>query len=46
MEKRRMEAIHLFEREVAPAEVARRLEFHRQSASRWRKEWLAAPEQR
>jgi len=41
MEKRRMKAIGLFEREIAPAEVARRLGVHRQSAGRWRKEWLA-----
>ena len=41
MEKRRMKAIRLFEKDIAPAEVARRLGVHRQSASRWRKEWLA-----
>lgn len=36
-----MKAIGLFEKEIAPAEVARRLGVHRQSASRWRKEWVA-----
>lgn len=35
-----MKAAKFFERGVAPAEVARRLDVHRQSASRWRKEWL------
>lgn len=45
MEKRRMKAIRLFERDIAPAEVARRLDVHRQSASRWRKEWLAGGKQ-
>lgn len=41
MQKRRMKAIRLFERDITPAEVARRLGVHRQSATRWRKEWLA-----
>jgi transposase len=41
MEKRRMKAIRLFEKKIVPAEVARRLGVHRQSATRWRKEWLA-----
>jgi len=41
LEKRRMKAIKFFERGVIPAEVARRLDIHRQSASRWRKEWQA-----
>lgn len=36
-----MKAIRLFEKEIYPAEVARRLGVHRQSATRWRKEWLA-----
>lgn len=39
LEKRRMKAIKFFERGIVPAEVARRLGVHRQSASRWRKEW-------
>lgn len=41
LEKRRMKACKLFERGIFPAEVARRLGVHRQSTSRWRKEWLA-----
>lgn len=41
LEKRRMKAIRLFEKDVAPAEVARRLDVHRQSATRWRNQWLA-----
>lgn len=41
MEKRRLKAIRLFEKEISPAEVARRLGVHRQSTTRWRKEWLA-----
>lgn len=36
-----MKAVRLFEKDVSPSEVARRLGVHRQSASRWRKEWLA-----
>ena len=40
LEKRRMKAIKLFEKDVAPAEVARRLDVHRQSATRWRNQWL------
>ena len=40
LEKRRMKAIKLFGRGLVPAEVARRLDVHRQSASRWRREWL------
>lgn len=41
LQKRRMKAVRLFERDIAPAEVARRLGVHRQSATRWRNEWLA-----
>jgi len=41
LEKRRLKAIRLFERGVTPAEAARRLEVHRQSATRWRSAWLA-----
>lgn len=41
LHKRRMKAVRLFEKDIAPAEVARRLGVHRQSAGRWRKEWLA-----
>ncbi len=37
--KRRLKAVRLFEREIAPSEVARRLGVHRQSAGPWRKEW-------
>lgn len=40
LEKRRMKAIKLFEKDIAPAEVARRLDVHRQSATRWRNQWL------
>ena len=36
-----MKAVRLFEKDIAPAEVARRLGVHRQSATRWRKEWQA-----
>lgn len=41
LEKRRMKATKLFERGVTPAEAARKLAVHRQSTSRWRREWLA-----
>lgn len=41
MKNRRMKAVRLFEKDIAPAEVARRLGVQRQSATRWRKEWLA-----
>ncbi|MFT3992315.1 MAG: IS630 family transposase [Luteolibacter sp.] len=41
LQKRRMKAVRLFEKNIAPAEVARRLGVHRQSAGRWRKQWLA-----
>lgn len=36
-----MKAIRLFEKDISPAEVARQVGVHRQSATRWRKEWLA-----
>jgi|GEM_PF-4654304 len=41
MEKRKLKAIRLFEKEITPAEAALRLSVHHQSATRWRKEWLA-----
>ena len=44
LEKRRIEAVRLFEKGFFPAEVARQLCVHRQSTSRWRKEWLAGGE--
>ena len=40
MEKRRLKAVRLFEKDITPAEAARRLGVHRQSTTRWRKEWL------
>ena len=45
LQKRRMKAIRLFEKDITPAEVARRLGVHRQSATRWRKEWMAGGKQ-
>jgi transposase len=39
LEKRRLKAVRLFDKGIAPSEVARRLGVHRQSAGRWRKEW-------
>ena len=39
MERRRKRAARLFEKGVAPAEVARRLEVARQVAYRWRQTW-------
>lgn len=41
LQKRRLKAVRLFEKGIAPSEVARRLGVHRQSAGRWRMEWLA-----
>ena len=41
LQKRRMKAIRLFQKDLTPAEVARRLGVHRRSATRWRKEWMA-----
>ena len=45
LQKRRLKAVRLFEKGISPAEVARRLGVHRQSAGRWRMEWLAGGEQ-
>lgn len=45
LQKRRLRAVRLFEKNITPAEVARRLGVHRQSAGRWRKEWLAGGEE-
>jgi transposase len=39
MERRRRRAAALFDKGLAPAEVARRLGVHRQSACRWRERW-------
>lgn len=39
MERRRKRAARLFEKGVAPAEVARRLEVARQVAYRWKQTW-------
>lgn len=41
LQKRRLKAVRLFEKGITPSEVARRLGVHRQSAGRWRMEWLA-----
>ena len=41
LQKRRLKAVRLFEKGVAPSDVARRLGVHRQSAGRWRMEWMA-----
>ena len=41
LHERRLKAVRLFEQGITPSEVARRLGVHRQSAGRWRKEWLA-----
>lgn len=39
MERRRRRAAALFDKGIPPAEVARRLGVHRQSACRWREHW-------
>ena len=39
LERRRFAAARLFEQGAGPAEVARRLEVHRQSVRRWREQW-------
>ena len=41
LQKRRLKAVRLFAKGVPPSEVARLLGVHRQSAGRWRKEWIA-----
>lgn len=41
LQKRRLKAVGLFEKGITPSEVARRLGVHRQSATRWRQEWMA-----
>jgi len=41
LQKRRLKAVRLFEKGFAPSDVARRLGVHRQSAGRWRMEWMA-----
>jgi transposase len=45
LQKRRLKAVRLFEKGITPSEVARRLGVHRQSAGRWRTEWLAGGDQ-
>ncbi len=40
LEARRLQAARLFDRNLSPSEVARRLGVHRQSACRWRQAWL------
>ncbi len=40
LEARRLKAAQLFDRNLSPSEVARRLGVHRQSACRWRQAWL------
>lgn len=45
LQKRRLKAVRLFEKGITPSEVARRLGVHRQSAGRWRMEWLAGGDQ-
>jgi len=39
LEARRLKAAKLFDRNLPPSEVARRLGVHRQSACRWRQAW-------
>jgi transposase len=41
LERRRRRAAALFDKGLSPAEVARRLKVHRQSAGRWRADWQA-----
>ena len=42
LERRRMQAARLLEQGLSEAEVARRLEVHRQSVNRWAKALVAA----